>query len=358
MKKCVLFFNSLLLLSGYCIIGNNAQHFGDNLMDTYKTKPAILITGGTGYIGSHTAWLAAQKGYTVIILDQYIQEHEFDHDWALCIKGDYADQEILSTIFTRYAIEAVMHFAAYIEVGESVKDPLKFYKNNVAKTMTLLETMLAHDVKKIIFSSSCAVYGDPQWLPLSEDHPKNPVSPYGRTKLMIEMMLEDLHRAHGLQFVSLRYFNASGAMAEYNLGERHTPETHIIPLLLRAAKSKKPFYIFGSDYPTNDGTCIRDYLHVRDLASAHLCALDHLNKGGISDYFNLGTGHGISVKKMVEAVERICGEHINIIMAERRPGDPPILVADPSHVHTILQWKPQYSDLDYILKTAYAFENN
>lgn len=318
-------------------------------------KPAVLITGGTGYIGSHTAYLMAQKGYKVIIIDWKKEENNFDHEWATVYKSDFANEAVLHEIFSTYNIEAVMHFAAFIEVGESVKNPSKYYENNVVKTIKLLNVMLEHNVKNFIYSSSCAVYGVPEWLPLTEDHSRNPISPYGKTKYMVEMVLEDLNRSHGLQFASLRYFNACGAMPENNLGERHNPETHIIPLLLRAVEQERTFYIFGNDYPTQDGTCIRDYLHVNDLATAHWAAVEYLMNGGASDYFNLGTGTGISVKEMIEEVEKVCDKKVNVVVADRRPGDPPILVAEPKKANTKLHWKPQHSSLENILKTAYTF---
>jgi len=317
-------------------------------------KQTILVTGGAGYIGSHTALLLVQQGYSVIVLDALVHNQTFNHPWTTFIQGDCGDQTLLNQIFTTYNIAAIMHFAANIEVGESVKDPLKFYHNNVSNTVTLLQTMRTHDCNTLIFSSSCAVYGIPQTLPLTEDHPKNPISPYGRTKLMIEHILYDCAQAYGLQFVALRYFNAAGALPEYGLSEQHEPETHIIPLLLRAAQQKKPFSIFGTDHPTKDGTCIRDFLHVWDIAHAHLQAMHHLQQGLPSDMFNLGTGKGVSVKTMVAEIETICQTSIKVIYTEKRAGDPPILIADPSKAYNILSWKPRFSDLTFILQSAYA----
>jgi len=318
-------------------------------------KPTILVTGGAGYIGSHTSFLMKQNGYNVVILDHNKNNLAHTQSWAKTIEGDYGDEALLHSIFTQYSIDAVMHFAGFIEVGESVKNPLSFYQNNVSKTITLLQVMLAHNIKTFIFSSSCAVYGTPQWIPLTEDHPRDPISPYGKTKYMIEMILEDVHNAHELNFVALRYFNAAGALPEHNLGERHVPETHLIPLLINASYHNKTFKIFGTDYPTEDGTCIRDYLHVLDIAEAHRLALEYLNHGGESGFFNLGTGTGTSVQQMVDAVQRIIKSEPAIILADRRPGDPAILVANSSHVRNILGWKPNYSNLDNILKTAYDF---
>ncbi len=317
----------------------------------------VLVIGGAGYIGSHTAFLLAQHGYRVIVLDDLSQGQQFQHSWATFIQADFADQKILKDIFSQHNISAVMHFAAFIEVGESVKNPLKFYNNNVIKTISLLETMLAHGVNKFIFSSSCAVYGKPQFLPLTEDHPKAPISPYGNSKLMVEMALNDFHNAYGLEYVTLRYFNAAGALPEYGLGERHTPESHAIPLLLRAAQTQKPFSIFGTNYPTKDGTCIRDYLHVLDIAHAHMLALNHLQEEKPSDAFNLGSGNGFSVKQIVEMVEKVTETKIRTVLAEKRAGDPAQLIADPARAHNILQWQPRYSDLEFIIRSAYVFEH-
>ena len=319
-------------------------------------KPAILVTGGAGYIGSHTAYLASQKGYQIVIIDSLQHNQPFDHDWATCIQADFADKNVLNNIFKNYNITAVMHFAAFIEVGESVKNPLRFYENNVVKTIKLLKVMRDHSINKLIFSSSCAVYGKPQYLPLTEDHPKNPISPYGKNKLIVEMALEDFHHAYGLQYVSLRYFNAAGAMPQYGLGEHHDPETHLIPLILRAAMNNKPFYVFGNDYQTKDGSCIRDYIHVWDLAEAHCLALDYLRNGNNSDYFNLGTGRGFSVKQICNAIISNCDLKFDILHQNRRQGDPPILIADPTKVQNILGWQPKYSNIEQIIKSAYEFE--
>lgn len=333
-----------------------------NVSKTYqegqKMKPAVLITGGAGYIGSHTAYLMHQKGYEIIILDSFVHKQKFDPEWATLIKKDFADEKTLKMIFQNYNIEAVMHFAAFIEVGESVKNPLKFYENNVAKTIKLLKVMIEHGVKKFIFSSSCAIYGSPEFLPLTEKHPKNPISPYGRNKLMVEMALEDFQKAYDLQFVALRYFNAAGAMPQWGLGEQHDPETHLIPIILRAAKKNKPFYIFGNDYQTKDGSCVRDFIHVWDIANAHWLALEYLNNGNPSDCFNLGTGNGFSVKQIVQAAKTACNLKIQILHKKRRMGDPPILIADPAKAFNVLGWQPTHSDLAFILKTAYEFENS
>ena len=317
-------------------------------------KQTILVTGGAGYIGSHTAFLLAQQGYRVIVLDLLAHDQTFTHPWATFIKGNCGDRALLEKIFTQYAIDTVMHFAAHIEVGESVTNPLKYYQNNVATTFNLLESMLAHNIRTFIFSSSCAVYGTPESPSITEDHHKNPISPYGMTKYVIERTLQDLQVSHDLHYVALRYFNAAGALPEYGLYEQHKPETHLIPLLLQAAHTQKPFYIFGNDHPTIDGSCVRDFLHVWDIAHAHLKSVKHLENGNPSDCFNLGTGYGISVKQMIAQVEQITKTKLTTIPVKQRAGDPPILVANPSKAHDILGWQPYYSDITFIVQSAYA----
>lgn len=316
----------------------------------------VLVTGGAGYIGSHTALLLSQRGYEVIILDDLRQTKNWSPTFAPVVQANCADQVVLGTLFKKHKVAAVLHFAASIEVGESVRDPLSYYENNMTNTIALLRAMHTYGVKNIIFSSSCAVYGIPQELPLVEDHPKNPISPYGRTKLMIEQVIADAHAAYGINFAVLRYFNAAGAWPEHDLGERHTHESHLIPLLLRAAMHQTPFTILGTTYPTKDGTCVRDFLHVRDLAQAHVHALENLLDGAVSDYFNLGTGTGHTVKQVVEAVERVVSKPISIVFGPRREGDPAQLVADPSKARELLEFKPRFSELDFIIRSAYAFE--
>jgi len=319
-------------------------------------KETVLVTGGAGYIGSHTAHLMAKKGYRVIILDDLCYGQSFTHDWATFIKGNSGDEALLDKIFTQYKIDAVMHFAGFIAVGESVKKPITYYDNNVVKTLVLFKKMMQHGIQKVIFSSSAAVYGAPEKLPLVEDHPKNPVSAYGNTKLIIEYLLTDFARAYGLKFVALRYFNACGAEPEHGLGEYHEPETHLIPLAIRAAISGDEFNMFGDDYETPDKTCIRDYLHVTDLADAHVCALEYLKHGSKSDFFNLGTGKGHSVREVLSMIEKVCRKKLNIKICARREGDPPILIADPTRAEKVLGWKAQHSDLEKIVSDAYMFE--
>ena len=323
---------------------------------SFMNQQTILVTGGAGYIGSHTAYELSQNNYNVIVLDDFVYNQPFNHTWAQVIKGSLADEQLLTTIFTNNKIDAVMHFAASIEVGLSVKDPASFYQNNVVNTLKLLDAMRKHNVHRIIFSSSCAVYGIPQHIPLTESHPHKPISPYGATKSMIEQILHDYHNAYGLHYVCLRYFNASGAHPEMQLGERHEPETHVIPLLLRAGIHGTEFSIFGTDYSTIDGTAERDYVHVRDIANAHVKALHYLESGNDSDCFNLGTGAGISVQTMINECEKIIGKSINIIHKPRREGDPAQLIADPSKANNLLGWKPHHSNINNILATAYEFE--
>lgn len=326
---------------------------------------AILVTGGAGYIGSHTALYLTQQGYKVIILDDYSQQQDFAPTWPeKIIKADFADAQVLHEIFTSYKILAIMHFAGSTEVGLSVTSPLDFYENNVAKTIKLIKIALDHGVNKIIFSSSCAVYGIPEYLPLTEAHPCHPISPYGQTKLMVEQVLRDCAQAYNLKYVILRYFNAAGALPEYNLFEQHTPETHLIPLLFRAVLNQASsnqvnynqanFKIFGHDYNTVDGSCVRDYLHVWDLAAAHYLAFVHLQNNLPSDIFNLGTGHGYSVLQIVQAVERVTGVSLKVELVDRRAGDPAVLVADASRARDILKWAPQILELDFMLRSVWV----
>lgn len=319
-------------------------------------EPTILITGGAGYIGSHTAFYLSQKGYKIIILDNFSQNQDFNISWAKVIKSDFSDEKTLERIFSQNKIDAVMHFAAFINVSESVKSPAKYYINNISKTINLLDKMIEHNIKKFIFSSSCAVYGNPCFLPLTENHPLNPITPYGKSKLIIENILKDMNNAYGMQFVCLRYFNAAGALPEYNLGEQHLEEGHLIPSLIRSSYMNKPFSVYGNDYPTKDGTCIRDFIHVLDIAEAHWLALKHLTENKPSDFFNLGTGNGFSIKEIIQSIENISRSKINIIYSKKRQGDPPTLIADASKASTILNWNPKFSDLEFIIRSALAFE--
>lgn len=319
-------------------------------------KRSVLVVGGGGYIGSHTSWLLHENGYDVVVLDALFHGQAFNQPWATLFKSNFADEKVLSYIFTNYKIDCVMHFAALIEVGESVKKPREFYQNNVVKTLTLLNSMLDHGVDKFIFSSSCAVYGVPQKTRLDENHAFAPINPYGKNKLAVEFALQDYSAAYRLKYVALRYFNAAGAFFEKGLGEQHVPETHAIPLLLRAAMTEKNFYIFGDDYPTSDGSCIRDYVHVLDIAQAHISAYRYLEENARSDCFNLGSEKGFSVKQLVNAAEKVCGLKVKTEICPRRPGDVPILIADSAKAKSILGWEPKHSDLNNILNSAFEWE--
>lgn len=328
-------------------------------MSLSNQNPTILVTGGAGYIGSHTVQALQKSGYEVIILDNLVYGHQDIVENALkvpLIKGDINDRSLLDNIFATYPISAVMHFSAYIFVGESVTDPAKYYRNNVVGTLTLLEAMVAAGVNKFVFSSTCATYGLPQTIPLTEDHPQNPINPYGWTKLMVEQILKDFDTAYGLKSVCFRYFNASGASPDGLLGEDHNPETHLIPLVLQTALGiREAISIFGTDYDTPDGTCVRDYIHVVDLAQAHILGLEYLLGGGESDSFNLGNGNGFSVKEVIETAKIVTGKEIKIKISDRRAGDPPYLVGSSEKARKILNWQPQYSDLKDTITHAWQW---
>ncbi|HIK44719.1 MAG TPA: UDP-glucose 4-epimerase GalE [Leptolyngbyaceae cyanobacterium M65_K2018_010] len=319
----------------------------------------ILVTGGAGYIGSHAVFALQQAGYQVIILDNLVYGHQDLVDQVLktpLIVGSTLDRDLLTRLFHEQAIDAVMHFSAYAYVGESVSNPSKYYENNVVGTLSLLDAMVAAGVKTFVFSSTCATYGVPQALPIPESHPQNPINPYGATKLMVERILADYDKAYDLHSVCFRYFNAAGAHPNGLLGEDHDPETHLIPLVLQTALGKREsISIYGTDYPTPDGTCVRDYIHVCDLADAHILGLEYLLKGGESTVFNLGNGNGFSVRQVIDAATRVTGKPIPVVEAERRPGDPPALVGGSDRARSILGWNPQYSDLDTILSHAWRW---
>lgn len=323
---------------------------------------AILVTGGAGYIGSHAVLSLKQAGYTVIVLDNLVYGHRELVEDVLQVKlicGDINDRALLDQIFTQHQIEAVMHFAAYAYVGESVTNPAKYYRNNVAGTLTLLEAMVAAGVSKLVFSSTCATYGVPQQLPIPETHPQNPINPYGMSKLMVEAMLTDFDHAYGLRSVRFRYFNAAGADPSGRLGEDHNPETHLIPLVLLTALGKREsIAVFGQDYDTPDGTCIRDYIHVTDLAEAHVQGLAYLLEGGATEVFNLGNGNGFSVQDVIATAARVTGRSIPVVMADRRPGDPAVLVGSAVKASQILNWKPLYPELDVIVEHAWKWHQN
>lgn len=319
----------------------------------------ILVTGGAGYIGSHAVKALIRQGYQVIILDNLVYGHKDIVEQSLQAKlivGDIGDRPLLDQIFASHPIEAVMHFAAYAYVGESVQDPAKYYRNNFVGTLTLLEAMLAAGVTKIVFSSTCATYGVPKAVPIEETQPQSPINPYGMSKLMIEKVLSDFDKAYGLRSVIFRYFNAAGADPEGLLGEDHNPETHLIPLvLLTALGQRDSIKVFGTDYPTPDGTCIRDYIHVADLADAHVLGIKYLLDSGESQIFNLGNGNGFSVKEVIETARQVTGKSIPVEECDRRPGDPPSLVGSSEKAQNILGWKPQYSALEDMITTAWKW---
>ena len=318
----------------------------------------ILVTGGAGYIGSHVVKLLGENGYKVLTYDNLSTGHKWAVLYGDLIKADLADKKALRKVFKEFKPDAVMHFAASIVVPESVKNPLKYYRNNVVNTINLLEAMEEFGVKNFIFSSSAAVYGIPKKIPISENAPLNPINPYGETKATVERILRDLANSRdNFRYVSLRYFNVAGADPEGKIGFAYPEATHLIIRALKVAKGEiEKLEIYGTDYPTPDGTCIRDYIHVMDIAEAHLIALEYLLDGGESDVFNCGYGHGFSVKEVVETVKKVTGREFKVIEAERRPGDPPFLVADNSKIKKKLQWKPKYDDLGFIIKTAWDWE--
>jgi UDP-glucose 4-epimerase len=324
-----------------------------------QAKPTILVTGGAGYIGSHAVLALQQAGYGVVVLDNLVYGHRDLVEQVLkaeLVVGDTSDRALLDQVFATHSIAAVMHFAAYAYVGESVTDPAKYYQNNVMGTLTLLEAMLAASIKKFVFSSTCATYGVPKTVPIPEDHPQQPINPYGTSKLMVERILTDFDVAYDFKSVCFRYFNAAGADPGGLLGEDHNPETHLLPLVLMTALGQRESVsIFGTDYPTPDGTCIRDYIHVSDLATAHLLGLEYLLQGGNSEVFNLGNGNGFSVRQAIEVAQQVIGKSIAAIERDRRPGDPPSLIGSSDKARSQLNWQPQYSSLHDILSHAWQW---
>lgn len=319
----------------------------------------ILIVGGAGYIGSHTNKVLHKRGYDTVVFDNLIYGHKESVKWGILEIGDMADGKRLEEVFYKYPISAVIHFAAYAYVGESVQEPSKYYQNNVCNTVKLLDLMRKHGVNEIVFSSTCATYGIPVKMPITEDMPQKPINPYGATKLMVERIMADYHQAYGLNYCCLRYFNAAGADPEGEIGESHTPETHLIPLVLDAASGIREYIsIFGTDYPTEDGTCIRDYIHVTDLADAHIKALEYLKKGRKSTCFNLGNGNGDSVAHVIDVVKQVTGKQFIVKKEERRPGDPPVLIGSTTKAEKILGWKPEYSAIETIVEHAWKWHEN
>lgn len=323
---------------------------------------SILVVGGAGYIGSHMVKMLIRSGYDVVILDNLSTSSRELVKYGKFIEGDLADRLLLGKLFAEHDFVAVIDFAAFSLVGESVTEPAKYYRNNVANTLNLLDAMVQHEVVNLVFSSTAATYGNPVYVPIDEQHPLNPINPYGASKLMVERLLQDYAVAYGLNSVALRYFNACGADPELEVGEMHDPETHLIPLVLQAASGRRDsICIFGEDYPTDDGTCIRDYIHVQDLCHAHQLAMDAIFNGVLfgANQFNLGNGEGFSVKQVIDTAKAIVGAEglsITVETTERRPGDPAVLLADANQAKATLNWQPQYSQLDTIIRHAWAWE--
>ena len=320
----------------------------------------ILVTGGAGYIGSHYVQYAVDKGHEGVVLDNLSYGHaEAVPAGVPLVEGEMGDRNLLDSVFSKYSISAVVHFAAYAYVGESVTSPAKYYHNNTVSTLNVLDAMRDHGVLSFVFSSTCATYGNPQYVPMDEKHPQAPINPYGESKFFVEHILRAYDHAYGLKFVALRYFNAAGADPQGRIGESHGPETHLIPLILQVATgARDSINVFGTDYDTPDGTCIRDYIHILDLAQAHDLALKHLQAGGQSDFYNLGSERGYSVREVIATCERICGKPIKIVDGPRRAGDPPRLVASAGKANADLGWKPSYQDLEPIVATAWNWEKN
>lgn len=319
-------------------------------------KPLILVVGGAGYIGSHMVMDLLREDYPVVTLDNLSRGHRDLLPGGVFIEGDMGNHADLERLFAKYPVKVVMHFAAHSQVGESVEHPLMYYRNNVSSSITLLEAMQSAGVRHFIFSSSAAVYGEPLRVPIAEEHPCAPTSPYGTTKHAVEQILADVSRASGITYCSLRYFNAAGADSSCKLGERHHPETHLIPLVLQVATGeRKSVSIFGDDYPTSDGTCLRDYIHVSDLTQAHLLALEHLLQGGDNSVYNLGNSTGYSVRHIIETARKITGHPIPAVVEGRRPGDPANLIADSSKIRRELGWQPAYENIDNIIQTAWSW---
>jgi UDP-arabinose 4-epimerase len=319
----------------------------------------ILVTGGAGYVGSHTCKALAAAGYAPVVLDNLSAGHRWAVRWGPLVVGDIANRALVLKTIKRFNVQAVLHFAAHGYVGESVQKPRKYFDNNVSKTLSLLDALLDAGVNKLVFSSSCATYGIPRSLPIVEDHPQNPINPYGASKLFVENILKWYEPAYGLRYTNLRYFNAAGADPDGEIGEDHTPETHLIPLVIAAAQgTNSAIEIFGTDYDTADGTPVRDYVHVCDLATAHVKALGRLLAGEASASVNLGTGRGHSIRDVISAVEAVSRKAVTVIAGRRRPGDPPALIANPQVGQSLLGWKPLKSDLHTIVQTAWDWHQN
>lgn len=319
----------------------------------------ILIVGGAGYIGSHTNKMLAHKGYQTVVFDNLVAGHRDFVKWGQFFEADLADIDQIHCCFSQYPIEAVMHFSAFACVPESVQKPDRYYRNNVVNTVNLLDVMRENDVRYFIFSSTCATYGPPQKIPMDETHPQNPINPYGHSKLMVEQILKDYDKAYGIKHINLRYFNAAGADPAGEIGERHDPENHLIPLAIFAALGQRDrIKIFGADYPTPDGTCVRDYIHINDLADAHIKALDYLKQNNCSDAFNLGNGTGYSVREIINQVKTVSGKDFKVEEVEPRPGDPPTLISSSQKAHDLLGWRPEFADIETIIQTAWSWHRH
>lgn len=317
----------------------------------------ILVVGGAGYIGSHMVKMLLAAGRGVVLVDDFSTGHRDAVTGGEIVEGSIGDAALLRKLFNAHKFDGVMHFASRIAVGESVSAPAKYYRNNVANTLALATAMVEFGVRALVFSSSAAVYGNPQYVPIDENHPKQPINPYGRSKWMVEQMLEDFDRAYGLKSIRLRYFNAAGADPEGQLGEHHDPETHLIPLALQVVSGRRDaLQLFGRDYGTPDGTCVRDYIHVNDLCQAHGLALDRLCDGGGSAAYNLGSGVGFSVQQVIDAVKRVTGKSVRVQDSPRRPGDPAVLLADPRRARAELAWAPRFGELETMIEHAWRWE--
>jgi UDP-glucose-4-epimerase GalE len=317
------------------------------------TGRAVLVTGGAGYIGSHAAKALHQAGYRVVVFDNLMAGHRAAARYGDLVEGDICDTALVRETLRRHEISAVMHFAAFLDVGESVREPVRYYQNNVGGALSVLEAMTAESVRAFVFSSTCATYGEPIETPIVETHPQRPINSYGETKLAVERALPHYERAYGIHFVALRYFNAAGADPDGEIGEDHSPEIHVIPRAIEAATGGPGLDVFGDDYPTPDGTCLRDYIHVSDLADAHVRALETIVETGKSGAYNLGTGRPHSVRQVIDSVERMTGKPVPWRLAPRRPGDPAVLYAAPHKAQAELHWTPKHADLDAIVGTAW-----
>jgi UDP-glucose 4-epimerase len=318
---------------------------------------SILVVGGAGYIGSHMVKALDTEGFQVIVLDNLSTGYKKLVTGGTFIQGSLGDELVLEQIFSDFKIKAVMHFAAFSLVGESVTNPIKYYRNNISETINLIDIMIKHSVRRFIFSSTAAVYGEPVKTPIGEEHPCRPTNPYGTSKLCVENLLQDCDKAYGLKSICLRYFNAAGAHISGTIGEMHNPESHLIPLVLKAAISGNPIKIFGTDYSTPDGTCIRDYVHVSDLASAHLLALRALMEGAESRIYNLGNSVGYSVRQVIDLAEKVTGKNVETFEEARRQGDPAILIANSARIKNELNWRPKYEHLEEIIDSAWTWHN-